>query len=61
MEWNNIAKPYEQERKQKPESLNQLLDYYQGKYIASEIDIKQYRNVYYYLQAKGATSAHEYL
>lgn len=51
---------FEMERNQSPESINALLDFYQQKYITSEIDINEYRKVYYYLHKQGAISAHEY-
>lgn len=51
---------YEVERNQPPESINGLLDFYQQKYINSEIDLNEYRNVYHYLYRQGAISAHEY-
>ncbi|WP_164669522.1 YppF family protein [Virgibacillus doumboii] len=50
---------FEMERNQPPESINALLDFYQQKYIASEIDINEYRKIYYYLHRQGAISAHE--
>ncbi|WP_245799183.1 YppF family protein [Virgibacillus siamensis] len=51
---------FEMERNQPPESINALLDFYQRKYVSSEIDLDEYRNVYYYLYRQGAISAHEY-
>ncbi|GIO25729.1 YppF family protein [Ornithinibacillus bavariensis] len=50
---------YEAERKESPKTLNDLLDYFQRKYIAEEIDIKSYREIFNLLHQEGATSAHE--
>ncbi|MBC5636673.1 YppF family protein [Ornithinibacillus hominis] len=57
---NELVSDYEMERKESPKTLNDILDYYQKKYIAGEIDIRFYRDVYNYLHQQGATSAHEY-
>ncbi|GAB4073938.1 hypothetical protein GCM10028778_14410 [Barrientosiimonas marina] len=51
---------FETERNRPPESINDLLDFYQQKYITGVIDISHYRKVYYYLHRQGAISAHEY-
>ncbi len=51
---------FETDRNQPPDSINALLDFYQQKYIHSEIDINEYRKIYHYLYRQGATSAHEY-
>ncbi|SET14503.1 YppF-like protein [Oceanobacillus limi] len=58
---NELVTAYEAERKEAPRTMNDLLDYYQKKYIAGEIDIKDYRDVYNFLHQQGATSAHEYM
>ncbi|HLR65796.1 YppF family protein [Virgibacillus alimentarius] len=60
MQINELFSTYERDRNQQPESINHLLDYYQKKYIAGEIDIKHYQTIYYYLQKQGAKSAHDY-
>jgi len=52
---------YEHDRNQQPESVDHLLDFYQEKYIAEEIDIKAYRTIYFHLHEQGAKSAHEYV
>ncbi|PAV29229.1 hypothetical protein CIL05_12595 [Virgibacillus profundi] len=57
---NEITSVFESQHKQSPESVNDLLDYYQKKYIAEEIDIKDYRRIYFQLHKQGAVSAHEY-
>ncbi|WP_047982463.1 YppF family protein [Ornithinibacillus contaminans] len=58
---NELISDYESERKEAPKTLNDLLDYYQKKYIAGEIDIRSYREVFNFLHQQGATSAHEYV
>ncbi|UJL47603.1 hypothetical protein KFZ58_06980 [Virgibacillus sp. NKC19-16] len=57
--WNELKHMYEIEREQSPESTNDLLDFYQGKYVTGEIGIHYYRTVYYYLHEEGAISVHE--
>ncbi|MFC4559243.1 YppF family protein [Virgibacillus kekensis] len=56
----DLINDYETERKQAPESINAILDFYQKKYISGDIDITEYRAVYHYLHRQGAISAHEY-
>ncbi|WP_100011440.1 YppF family protein [Lentibacillus sediminis] len=56
---NDLLAAYEIERHHGPDSLNDVLDFYQKKYISGEIDIISYRNIYYYLNKEGAESAHE--
>lgn len=58
---NELVTDYEMERRESPKTLNDILDYYQKKYITGEIDIRFYRDVYNYLHQQGATSAHEYI
>lgn len=58
---NELISDYESDRKEAPKTLNDLLDYYQQKYIAGQIDIKFYRDVFTFLHQQGATSAHEYV
>ncbi|HLR09700.1 MAG TPA: YppF family protein [Bacillota bacterium] len=60
MHVEELAVIYEQERKHKPDSFNQLLDFYQKKYVCGEIDGKDYRRIYFYLYKQGAVSAYEY-
>ncbi|WP_284139451.1 MULTISPECIES: YppF family protein [unclassified Virgibacillus] len=57
---NKLITTFEAERNQLPESMNDLLDFYQKKYIFGEIDISEYRRLYGYLAGRGAISAHEY-
>ncbi|WP_163972009.1 YppF family protein [Oceanobacillus halotolerans] len=52
---------YVDERKQEPESIHHVLDFYQMKYVAGEIDANEYRKIFYLLHSKGAVSAHEYV
>ncbi|WP_047986188.1 YppF family protein [Ornithinibacillus californiensis] len=56
-----LVSEYESDRKESPKTLNDILDYYQKKYVAGEIDIRFYRDVYNYLHQQGATSSHEYV
>ncbi|MEN2767667.1 YppF family protein [Ornithinibacillus xuwenensis] len=58
---NELISVYETERQESPKTLNDLLDYFQKKYIAGDIDIKSYRDIYNFLHQQGATSAHEYV
>ncbi|GAB3060290.1 YppF family protein [Virgibacillus ainsalahensis] len=58
---NELLAAYESERKHSPETINNLLDFYQKKYIIGEIDIQHYRDIYFYLHKEGATSAHDYV
>ncbi|WP_188455272.1 YppF family protein [Virgibacillus oceani] len=61
MQLTELIKAYEHDRKRKFESINQLLDFYQNKYIAGEIDLLAYREIYNYLDKQGARSSHEYM
>ncbi|WP_373895672.1 YppF family protein [Virgibacillus natechei] len=58
--WDELNNTYIIEREQSPESTNDLLDFYQGKYVTGKIDIHYYQKVYYYLHEEGAISVHEY-
>ncbi|MBY7143081.1 hypothetical protein KFZ56_08430 [Virgibacillus sp. NKC19-3] len=58
--WDELKNTYENEREQSPESTNDLLDFYQGKYVTGQISIHYYRKAYYYLHEEGAISVHEY-
>ena len=58
---NELILNYETDRKEAPKTLNDILDYYQNKYISGEIDIKVYREIYNFLHQQGAISAHEYV
>ena len=58
---NELVTEYEAVRKETPKTLNDILDYFQWKYITGEIDIKTYRDVYNFLHQKGATSAHDFV
>ncbi|SFD37821.1 YppF-like protein [Lentibacillus persicus] len=51
---------FETDRERPPESIDALLDFYQQKYIAGEIDILAYRKIYHYLHRQGAVSSHEF-
>ncbi|APC47484.1 YppF family protein [Virgibacillus halodenitrificans] len=57
---NELITAYKEEKDRLPTSMNDLLDYYQQKYITGEIDIAYYRETYYFLFKKGAVSAYEY-
>lgn len=50
---------YQKERNGEPDSINQMLDFLQKKYIAGEITIEQYKEYYSYLHNLGAISAYE--
>ncbi|WP_249870140.1 YppF family protein [Oceanobacillus saliphilus] len=56
---NELLDAFEMEHKFAPQTIDNLLDYYQKKYINGEIDIKTYQNIYSCLHEKGAVSAHE--
>ncbi|WP_026905711.1 YppF family protein [Paucisalibacillus globulus] len=58
---NELISNYETDRKEAPKTLNDILDFYQNKYISGDIDIKVYRDIYNFLHQQGATSAHEYI
>ncbi|GGA73836.1 YppF family protein [Ornithinibacillus halotolerans] len=58
---HDLVAEYEAVRKATPKTLNDILDYFQWKYIAGEMDIKDYRDIYNFLHQQGATSAHEYV
>lgn len=58
---NKLITNYEAERNQSPESINDLLDFYQKKYVYEEIDIVEYWRILAYLYDRGASSAHEYV
>ncbi|GGB39726.1 hypothetical protein F3157_07220 [Virgibacillus dakarensis] len=60
MQLQDLIQAYEQDRGQSYQSINQLLDFYQKKYIAGEIDITTYQKVFHFLHDQGATSSHEY-
>lgn len=51
---------YETEKKVAPANLNALLDFFQGKYVHGEIDIRHYKDIYKYLHKEGAVSSHEH-
>ncbi|MDY0406196.1 YppF family protein [Virgibacillus sp. 179-BFC.A HS] len=40
--------------------MDALLDFYQSKYIAQQIDILEYKSIFGYLSGRGAVSAHDY-
>ncbi|MFC4024491.1 YppF family protein [Oceanobacillus longus] len=56
---NQLLNDFEMEHKFAPHTIDNLLDYYQKKYINGEIDIKTYHDIYSCLHEKGAVSAHE--
>lgn len=60
MQLKTLISAYEHDRKQNYESVNQLLDFYQKKYITGKIDIKSYQKIFLCLHDQGATSSHEY-
>ncbi|RDW19936.1 YppF family protein [Oceanobacillus chungangensis] len=57
---HELVHAFASERNYTPDSVDQLLDFYQNKYIAQEIDIKNYRRIFEYLHKQGAISAFEY-
>ncbi|MFC3040642.1 YppF family protein [Virgibacillus xinjiangensis] len=59
MRITELLDAYELEKNHAPETFDDLLDYYQQKYISGEIDISKYRRIYSRLNAEGAVSAHE--
>lgn len=58
---SELVHTYQNERNHTPASMNELLDYYQQKYINDEIDINYYREIYIFLSKQGAISSHEYV
>ncbi|GAB3789988.1 YppF family protein [Virgibacillus kimchii] len=56
---SELVDMYQNECNHTPASVNDLLDYYQRKYINDEIDITYYREIYMFLSRQGAISAHE--
>ncbi|GAA0447493.1 MAG: YppF family protein [Bacillota bacterium] len=58
---DQLIQMYQHERNQSPNSMNDILDYYQKKYVTGEIDIVMYREIYSFLKIQGASSAHEYM
>ncbi|MBR3119114.1 YppF family protein [Oceanobacillus profundus] len=56
---NELLDAFEMEHKFAPQTIDNLLDYCQKKYIHGEIDFKTYRAFYNCLHEKGAVSAHE--
>jgi vacuolar-type H+-ATPase subunit C/Vma6 len=58
---SELADEYRHECKCTPASVNDLLDYYQRKYINGDIDIIYYREIYMFLSKQGAFSSHEYV
>lgn len=58
---SELIHTYQNERNHTPASMNELLDYFQWKYINGEIDINDYREIYMFLSKQGAFSSHEYV
>lgn len=58
---SELVHTYQSERNHTPASVNDLLDYYQRKYINEDIDVIYYREIYMFLSKQGAISAHEYV
>lgn len=56
----DLVDKYVSTRNYMPDSVNDLLDFYQNKYIMGEIDIQSYRHIFEYLHKQGATSAFEF-
>ncbi|KKE78020.1 YppF family protein [Oceanobacillus caeni] len=56
----DLVDRYMSVRNHMPDSVNDLLDFYQHKYIMGEIDIKDYRHIFAYLHKQGAISAFDY-
>ncbi|CDQ40668.1 MULTISPECIES: YppF family protein [Virgibacillus] len=57
---DQLIQMYHHEKNQLPNSMNDILDHYQKKYITGEIDIVKYREIYSFLKIQGAISAHEF-
>lgn len=55
----DLQQIYKQDQGEDSSSVNQLLDFYQKKYINRDIDISTYQKVFYLLHDQGAVSAHE--
>ncbi|MEN1970353.1 YppF family protein [Lentibacillus sp. N15] len=60
MQLYELAQAYEHNRGVAYQSINQLLDFYQQKYISGDIDITTYQEVFHVLHEQGATSSHDY-
>jgi len=56
---NTLISTFKKERNQAPQSINELLDYFQRKYIIGEITINDYRQIFACLHKEGAVSAYE--
>ncbi|RKQ32604.1 YppF family protein [Oceanobacillus halophilus] len=57
---HDLVDKYMTERNYTPETVNDLLDYYQFLYVSGQIDIKRYHRIFACLHKQGATSAFEY-
>lgn len=60
MKLNELIDDYQLKQRQTPQTVNDLLDFYQKKYINGEIDIASYREIFSLLHVKGAISAHDH-
>ncbi|MFA1818975.1 YppF family protein [Virgibacillus oceani] len=59
MQISELVHTYQNDCNHTPDSVNDLLDYYQKKYIIGDIDVIYYREIYMFLSKQGAISAHE--
>ncbi|RLL45046.1 hypothetical protein D8M04_09235 [Oceanobacillus piezotolerans] len=59
MHIHDLVDTFISERHYSPDTINNLLDYYQQKYITGKIEPNDYRNIFAYLHKQGATSAYE--
>lgn len=61
MQLDDLEQVYKQDNGKASPTVNQLLDFYQKKYINNDIDIITYKNVFRLLHDQGAISSHENL
>ncbi|MEW9674992.1 YppF family protein [Lentibacillus sp. L22] len=61
MQLEDMMRQYALDREETHPSINQLLDFYQKQYVAGEIDITTYQDIFHFLHEQGATSSHEYI
>ncbi|MFD1850044.1 YppF family protein [Oceanobacillus bengalensis] len=60
MHIHDLVDRYIKERKYSPDSINDILDFYQQKYISGEIGLNNYKSIFSYLHKQGAISAYDY-
>ena len=61
MHLHDLQRIYKRDQGENSQSINQLSDFYQKKYINCDIDIATYQKVYYFLHDQGAVSSHEWI